>query len=1260
MASSTTKTELDPIGQLYEDLTLLVNTAVIKFSTQAEKNESLTSRKYTDGYLDAVQGFDNFFTYSDYTIEEFTEAGVEDIHTIAGYIDDLNTVPTTLQQKLLENRRKFIIDSYEEPNEYYRILNGLPPLSVNGPLNSTSVIQAAFDVVPDDDDDMDYERQITVSGAQKLLSSLSIEVGYKVLIHKCTLEDLPQSATRSFLIVADDYIIPYGKPYIHLRDAINIAYILNDETAEIGKYLHIAVEFIQTVTNICRNSLLVVADDYEEYDATTMIKLSEAKTNLHSITEGEYILLRDYFYVSEEFQSIYGISTRVPIHEIEDFYGNQYVSILESTGFLDTLITNNPTMEYLKFIGSKKISIVTARKAKNFEILYISRDAREYTTSKFVTLYSGSRDYFVNTVYNPYYRGIYDYYDNFIGLAIMQMTVQQVIARAAEGAIGRDFYDDRMIQMLFQSYGIPYSSRLSYHTQRQLSKNLNMLIMNKGNNKVLYDIASLLGYHDILIYKYYLIKERNWNSDDEMVYQDTTKTALVYNEEGQLVEDTVVVNDLENMYNVYFQKVELSDLNYEKALIDESHRVDYNTITQNDPLWWDDDATWEEVYGDPTKYTAETEPEMYHRHYNYTETKYLGVTISYKLSEILYENIMLLRMIFDKKTELTDLFVTFPKLTGSLQVTLFDAIVFLCALICERYHLTGEILTKVSTVLDVIGYMNVDADAYTECDTLAFNFDKVTNAETFKEIINRPSHYLKPDEEKEFFSYFEVLTMPQSSVNDKIDAFNKMYSNITSLGYFIGRKMAESDNMMEYRAWRDLYQALYVGKENAKMFNIGETGETAKTYKEYLEIMNPTLYNVIADIDPDDEYILYSYIDHVIYRVEQIVEDLDSLFIVNDSNSSAHDYLMKLMRFFKSYTVDFLDISTQYVFDVKPDNLFKLVEHYKIHKVNITPDNYKLMYSDVMHIIATKREYDELFFDDFIALHKNMTLNESLSVNNLTCQSCKNTKCLWYCRNKQSTCNGYYLLFGKPTKCSYFGTNASEFIKLGEQIIFELQSLPDKHLVAQSMAIADLSQFIHITMDRVSDVRQTDPDIMDVYTSIFDSFEKWNTLADRLIDLYGMDLDPYLKDWKASLLDCLTTVIFDTPFICRNEAYPCVKGTCETFEGTKETIDLDKVLGLYYNRHNPLFDDMLKVIAHESVLEYLTLRENNKYKATYHTLQENNHMKLEDTIALSAYTKTLDYFSMYDTLSLKSNVKERDTFSMKDNVIIIPREPSEK
>lgn len=1143
-------TEINPLSQLYNELKKILSDIVIKFSVKADSYETLESRKYSDMYIDAVNKTDKFRIHT-YTEAEYNDVGITDSNAISFYNENPGKVPKNLQDKLLENRRASIIKNYDEPNDYYRELNGIPPKNDVGAMIVTDIVKRSMIVVEDSDElhKSDFtEHRISESATYRIMNTELFHPGNHIAVFSAIIQN-EKTSNRSFFIVPDEYELDKTMNSIYLRDAKTILYILTGteypDDKLIAKYLFISVSNALDTSPYFTNGYMVVDDNDPEYDKNKMIKYSEAILNNKNVTVGDHIVLRDFKYVTDYYEEMYGISTKVPIHLIRSYYGKQTISLLESIGFLDEIAKANPDKPYLNFLGSKRIDIITARKAKNFEILFLPPTDRDVVSWMFSVTYNGSRDYFVNTVYNYHYRTIYDYYDNFIGMAIINMAISQLIAKSMQSAIDRDFYDETLVRWLFEMYDVPYSSELPYQTQRRLVKSLNLLIQRKASNQVIYDIASILGYHDVTVYKYYLMKERRFDTDNALVYKDTTTVEPRIDENGNLINETVLINDLDKMYDIYFQKVDLKETNFQNALTDTANRVDYDEITLNDPLWWDDQDTFDEIYGKASKYSSEDQNMAYYTHYNYMETKYLGITISYKMSEVLYENIMLLRLIFDLKDELEHVTLTLPKITGSLEISLFDVIVYLCALTCKQYRLTGEILTKHSSILDVMGYITEDVDGYRPCDTLRFNFDKLVNIESYNEIMKNPSRYLKPNEVAQFENYMSVLTLNQATVKEKIEAFNAMYTNFKDLGYFIGRKMSESENIYEYRAWRDLYDALYIGQETNEMFQLGESGETATTYLEYLEVMNPALYNTIVDA-PD--YELYAYIDHTISRMEKIIKEIDSLYVMNDSNSSMTDYLIKLIKFFKSYTTDLLNVTTQFVFDARPDNLFKLSEWYGIHHVILPKESYKLMYSDSFKIIDTLRKKDSLIYQDKVyGFNQSKMIKEAYPIHSIKCESCpfKDKK---NCGNDKESCLGTYKVGPNIYDCDYFMYDNSGFysyistyrdllLSIGYEDLADLQCMLREHLswvyetyrivtsynvysnIEPTFEISVLKNHISDSLDNINEILAFHEIPTSITTVAVDEIFKW-------IDLF-MVKDSGIKR------------------ICRNDNYPCLETECK-------------------------------------------------------------------------------------------------------------------
>ena len=120
----------NPLEDLYEDFERIVKQAIIKFQVKAEMYETMETKMWADQYIAAKNKTDTFYSYTDYDEDDVREAGLmHSLHLIELVREGRYTeIPQMYHQPLLEVRRKNILDTFEEQNEYYRCLNGLPPL----------------------------------------------------------------------------------------------------------------------------------------------------------------------------------------------------------------------------------------------------------------------------------------------------------------------------------------------------------------------------------------------------------------------------------------------------------------------------------------------------------------------------------------------------------------------------------------------------------------------------------------------------------------------------------------------------------------------------------------------------------------------------------------------------------------------------------------------------------------------------------------------------------------------------------------------------------------------------------------------------------------------------------------------------------------------------------------------------------------------------------------------------------------------------
>ena len=506
---------------------------------------------------------------------------------------------------------------------------------------------------------------------------------------------------------------------------------------------------------------------------------------------------KDYIYVPKDLCDKFKIPEDIPVHEIGSKLGNYYLTLLNGVGFFDELVKKYPKKEYLKHVGKNIITLSYARRAKNFAILSVDQEnIMESTYREFIRSYEKARIYFMSTVYTYEFRHVIPYYENFIALCIFVMAIQQVSVRGIQNAVEREFYDEYMVKLLYETYGLPYFSKIDQETQKQICQNINILIQNKATNKVILDIASLLGFSDISIYQYYLIKEHNFDDRGRPII----KTKQQVNTATGKME---TVYDREAMMNVYFQKVPLDEENIKEALTDPVNRVEYSEVTYYDPFWWEDDDLHSEIWD---------------KSYNYIETKYLGSTIPYRLTELVFQSVILLRMIMDKHNELSDIVIQLPKITNS-PVKLADTVILFFALISKKMGISGQIMTLPSKIAHILETNDQVINKENEhIEILSFNFDAFSeeNIEETKAILapffkrreykvsnghdvdlradgtqdtSAPTHLLTPIDDEtdldEFISYIKKLSIPDASPEEKRVALNKAFENVEALYLFL-------------------------------------------------------------------------------------------------------------------------------------------------------------------------------------------------------------------------------------------------------------------------------------------------------------------------------------------------------------------------------------------------------------------------------------------------------------------------------------------
>lgn len=630
--------------------------------------------------------------------------------------------------------------------------------------------------------------------------------------------------------------------------------------------------------------------------------------------------LSELITLTQQQKLIAGIESNGYIHELpaSDIFR------LQEYGILDEIISSHPDKKYLNFLGDNKIEFHIARMTKNFDILKIKKgDLSDEFFNSFIRIYDQNREYFVTTIYNKDYASRYDFYDRFIGLCIMVMTIQRLVSNAFKFGINRDFYDWDFIRKLYGTYNIPFIENLPIEYQMLLLKNMNNLLRYKSTDKAIFDICSLLGYDRINIFKYYLVKKHKLDSNEEPIFYYKQKLDdsgdPILNDDNEPEYEI----DFEKTYDIYFQGVDIREKNLLLALQDTNKIISYNEMIESDPYWWEDDALHKLKYENV---------------YNHVETKFLSMNMIYKMTEMLFEVTYFFRSIISNKDSMTKILIDIPRVYSGVDFDLFHVVIFLVASMCKLHGFTDYTITTPSMISHIYG----------------FNFDE-ESIEYIKQIVT--DNKTKVDQST--LKYFEELEI--KNAND----VNDVYGKIRELNEFLIDKMRNAKTIEEYRIYQTIFRTAMISDVSTDMFTVYDydtdgnaTARVATSYLEYLQYAQPILAEIIEDTEPENISI---YINHVIIRLEAYVDNLKYLFIVNDSTDNpVYISLIKLLKFFKSYTVDLNTFNIVYIFDSPYYNKLNLIDQIDlITKTYDFKDFMKQYYNDIVRVSAKLKKSDK-------------------------------------------------------------------------------------------------------------------------------------------------------------------------------------------------------------------------------------------------------------------------------------------------------------
>jgi uncharacterized protein YqgV (UPF0045/DUF77 family) len=776
---------------IYNSKIMAIGT-VLKDQEAADAAElTLEMERAADMYINCVNNNNIRFDSFKYTYDFFV--ATQEINGISSayykiYADNNHLIPEENRPLITEIRRQLYIELYEEQNEYYRKLNGLPPLKDPGIYIVTEEIKQKY-----------------------------IQTIYNELI-----EDVPE---------------------VILTEAYKAKALEKAEAQCNNKYGN------RTVVTKLPSTLLINIDN--------------------------------------------------PIHKMS----TQELDNLEVLGVIEELRVMFPTKYYLKHLGSKSISIIEARQAPRFGILYIPPCSVSNLYNKFKTLLERNRVYVLKTIYSDAFKLQSDYYDNFITMFIVVQTIIDMIVALPEYITTRDVFDIRTVQYFLEGFGVEFYREIPLKYQIRMVKNLNRLIKYKSTTKNIVDICSLFGYDDIQIFEYYLL--RNRKKDDNGAYIDKTKVITDEN-----TQERIEVEDYDECYELKFLQCPI-EKEFDEVIRDKSAYLEYDDITKMDK-YWDGEQDHDLV-----------KSEIIAKEFNVLRSKYISIDTVQEMSEIAIQLPYFYNMLFDDILLEEQLKVAVPYISGITRFKFNDLICFLWSISYEYYNLKDNILKKKEQIMYLKGFnFNSDMDALS-----TYIASKGFTAEELG-----ISDFIIP--ESSILTFNQLLQIFNNNLKVRAHIVDQLYN---------------ADNKKIYDIYKTIYDSLMVVEYTDKYFTLPD-GTIADTYYDFLVSRDSTLSSSIDSIRKiSDNYtkqeVIGEYISAAIYALEEFINGDQYKYlwgkIPTVSGDAIKKYVAKVINFFKSYKLEILGINTIYIFNDRFDNLARAIDKADVTIVKEARDYYR-------------------------------------------------------------------------------------------------------------------------------------------------------------------------------------------------------------------------------------------------------------------------------------------------------------------------------
>jgi hypothetical protein len=576
-------------------------------------------------------------------------------------------------------------------------------------------------------------------------------------------EDLAEAGeTYDSLVNFERFLsISQGTDYFYSYETFDID-ILNDVLPE--ELVPLAIQSRENIPVEYREAILI---KHRERYHTNYEEKNNYYRSLYGLPD---VNDTDFIYIND----IPGIDPDTPIH----LFTVMEISTLTALGVIDGIIKKYPGKTYLGFLGVKRIDFVRARKAKNFEILFMIDPSNAEAKRLFLREYYMSRRYHLS-MYHKEAVNPSESYDGVIGLMILVSAIRNLIS------VNQLFLiNETLLNNILKSYGL-YDRfvKLPFRQKRRLVAELDTLLSYAGSDLVLVDISNIFGYNTT-INRYYILKRHNMENG-EPIFPKLPNGDI----------------DYDAMYRLDFLKTNIKE---DKITISDDKLIDFEEVINRDPLW----------HVPMTKTSEDTVAvsDLKREDFNLVMGKYVSVESAYDISKLVYEIAYFMNLLLDSRNNIS-LLSTSNMYSNSGVSNVFTFLVFMFAAMSKRNGYDGNIPYSTTGILQILKFNLTDVSAL------------------LNDIIKEHEIDLKLD---------DVLLDKLNAPVYNIERLTEVYRNNTEIYDLILERMMKTQDIKEYKGLLALKKVLFTShtlRENFKKLD----GTYAETYIEMLRDLDPSL-----------------------------------------------------------------------------------------------------------------------------------------------------------------------------------------------------------------------------------------------------------------------------------------------------------------------------------------------------------------------------------------------------------------------------------